>query len=205
MKKIAIIGAGGINSFVAQHLRDVCKLFEKEELIYVKIFDEDTVEEKNILRQNQNFTADDLMEDKAETLAKRYKFDFDKCFITEENIKKLEPFDDIILGVDNHKARKLIYKYCWDNNKWLLDLRANGSRTSYFMLDRERKWEDYEKEHFSNVDVMERKGGCQRKQDIETDNIQCGNKIIAYMGMWGIFLKHLRKEEIEKYEYRDVY
>ena len=205
MKKIAIIGAGGINSFSIQHIKDVCTLYEKNKIIYVKIFDNDEVEEKNIIRQNQNFTVDDLMEQKAEVLSKRFSFDFENCFITEDNIDKLEPFDDIILGVDNHKVRRLVYKYCWDKNKWLLDLRANGSKTAYFMLDRDKKWEDYEKEHFSNIEIMERKGGCQRKEDIEKDIIQSGNRIIAYIGIWGIYLKHLRSEEIEKYEYRDVY
>jgi len=205
MKKIAIVGAGGINSFVIQHINDICKLYEKDKLIYVKIFDDDIVEERNILRQNQNFTTDDLMEDKAEVLAKRYGFDFKKCFITEDNIDVLATFDDVILGVDNHKARKLVYKYCWDNKKWMLDLRANGTKTAYFMLDHDKKWEDYELEHFSNEDIMSRKGGCQRKEDIEKDHIESGNKIIAYMGMWGIYLKHIRKEPMEKYEYRDVY
>ena len=214
MKKIAIIGAGGINSYVAQHLFDVCKLHEKDSLIYVKIFDSDIVEEKNIWRKNQNFEVDDLMSLKAEVLAKRYNFDFEPIFITNENIiEKLSMFDDIIIGVDNHQTRKLIYEFALNNKKWLLDLRANGTRTAYFLYNfsmltdaqRITQWNSIMEKHFSNEEIMNRKGSCQLQEDIEKDHIESGNRCIAYYAIWAIYLKRLRNEEPEKYEFRDIY
>lgn len=205
MIKIALVGAGGINSWVAHHLKDITKVFEKEKLIYIKVFDKDIVEEKNLKRQNQNFIIEELMCEKAEAIGNRYEYDFENIFITEENIDKLKQFTHVILGVDNHKTRKLIYKYCLDNKMYLLDLRANGTRLAYFVLNHDKPWEDYVKEHFSNEEIMERVGSCQLQRDMEMDMIQSGNKIIAYLGVWGIFLKAIRSEELISDDWRWIY
>jgi len=205
MKKVALVGCGGINSWVAKHLREIVDLFDKQELIFVKLFDNDVVEEKNLLRSNQNFFVDDLMLQKAEVLANRLNFDFENVFITEENISKLDNFDDVILGVDSHKVRRLIYKYCLEKGKYLLDLRAEGTQIAFFVLDKTKDMDYYDKKFFSNANVMERKGSCQLQEDIESDNIQSGNKIIAFFGIYGIYLKHLRGEKLSTNEFRFVY
>ena len=118
MKRIAIIGCGGINSWVVKHLKEVAKTFDKDEMIYVKLFDNDVIEEKNILRNNQNFLVEDIMDQKAEVLAKRYNYDFENVFITEENIELLDNFDDILLGVDNHKTRRFIIRGRFLSHDW---------------------------------------------------------------------------------------
>jgi len=205
MKKIAVIGCGGINSWVVQHLHDVIKVFDNEEMIYVCLFDEDIVEEKNLLRKNQNFEIDDLMLNKTEALCKRFKFDFNNTFITEENINLLENFDDVIVGVDNHKTRRLLYNFCLTNNKYLLDLRAQGTMISFYILDHNKTMEDYDKEMFNNENIMQRKGSCQLAKDVENDHIENGNKIIAFFGIYGIYLKHLRKEDVNMNEWKIVY
>lgn len=204
MRRVAIVGAGGINSWCIEHLHKLLQVFEKKELIYVKIFDNDIVEEKNILRENQNFKVEELMEQKAEALGKRYSFDSENVFIIEENIDKLEPFDDVIVGVDNNKTRKIIYDYCIKNSKYCLDMRAQGTQMAFY-IPNATNFEELYKKLFSNKEVMERKGSCQLKQDIESDNIQSGNKIIATIGMWGLYLKHIRGEDVSTHEWKWVY
>jgi molybdopterin/thiamine biosynthesis adenylyltransferase len=205
MMKIALIGCGGINSWAAKHLRELIDTFDKNTLIYVKCFDEDVVEEKNILRQNQNFFVEDLMLNKAEVLAKRYKYDFNPVFITEENLTLLDNFDHLIVGVDSHKVRRMLYKYALDKGKYLLDLRAQGTQIGYFVLDLRRKMDYYDKKYFNDPIVMERRGSCQLNSDIEKDNIQAGNRIIAYFAIWGIYLKKLRGDEPLAFEWQVAY
>ncbi len=205
MKRIAIIGCGGINSWVVKHLSEIVKIFEKEEMVFVQLFDFDEVEEKNLLRGNQNFEIDDLMSQKAKVLGERYKFAYSEHFITEDNISLLENFDDIIMGVDNHKTRRLIYKYCLENEKYLLDLRAQGTQLAFFILDHSKKMDYYDEKFFNNKQLMERKGSCQLTQDVENDHIENANKIIAYMGVYGIYFKRLRGEEVSTKEWKFVY
>jgi len=205
MKRIAIIGCGGINSWVVKHLSEIVKIFEKEEMVFVQLFDFDEVEEKNLLRGNQNFEIDDLMSQKAKVLGERYKFAYSEHFITEDNISLLENFDDIIMGVDNHKTRRLIYKYCLENEKYLLDLRAQGTQLAFFILDHSKKMDYYDEKFFNNKQLMERKGSCQLTQDVENDHIENANKIIAYMGIYGIYFKRLRGEEVSTKEWKFVY
>jgi len=206
MKKIAIVGAGGINSWVVKHLSEVINLFDHKEIVFIKIFDNDKVEEKNLKRFNQNFLVEDLMQEKAESLAKRYDFVFSNILITEENIdKELSFFDDIILGVDNHKTRRLIYKYCLDNSKYLLDLRAQGTLFAFYILDLNKDMNYYDEKFFKNKNTMEKKGSCQLEVDIENDNIQNANKIIAHFGMYGIYLQHLRGQIPSTNEFKFAY
>ena len=207
MKRIAVIGAGGINSHALEWLSKIVNVFDKKEFIYVKIFDTDVVEEKNILRSNQNFKVEDLMEKKAKVLAERYSFDWEDCFILENNLVKLDNFDDIIIGVDNHKTRSILYKYALEKKKYILDMRASGTQRGWYVVlpDDKRKWEYFEEKHFKNKDVMEKKGGCQLQVDIENDHIESGNKIVAYEAMWGIYLKRIRNEEPNSLEFKYAY
>lgn len=203
MEQVCLIGSGGINSWSAEFINTLNKDFEME--LFVKIFDDDTVEEKNILNHNQNFTVDDLMQSKAEVLGKRYSFDYDVTRITESNLDKLEKFDIIILGVDNNKTRKLLYEYAIKNNKRLLDLRAQGTNIMYNLLDNSKGMEYYNKEYFSNEQTMERVGSCQLPQSIEDRHIENGNRIISYIGIFGVLLKVVRGEKLLKNEFRMVY
>jgi len=205
MRRVAIIGCGGINSWFVKYLAELCNVFDKKELIYVKLFDKDEIEEKNLLRNNQNFKIEDLMEQKAKVLAKRYNFDNNEVFITEENIDLLTNFDDIILGVDNNKTRKLIYEFAIKHGKYLLDLRAQGTQMAYYVLGKDSDMEYYNKKFFSNPDVMERKGSCQLTHDVENDHIENANKIIAHFGAFGVYFKYLRGETMSTNEWRFVY
>ena len=208
IRRIAVVGCGGINSWAIKHLHDVCKIFEKEKLIFVKLFDKDEVEEKNLLRSNQNFEVEDLMQQKAKVLGKRYNFDFNETFITEENLELLKHFDDIILGVDNHKTRQLIYKFALENDKYLLDLRAQGTLMGFTIVngtEHKHDMEYYNSKYFKNADVMDRKGSCQLQRDITDDHIENGNKIISHFGVYGIYFKKLRGESVSTDEWKFVY
>ena len=206
MIKLAIIGAGGINSRTIEHLSKMLATFYTDSYIYVKIFDDDIVEEKNLLRGNQNFKVEDLMLPKAEVLGKRYKFDHEVCRITEENIsEKLDGFNDIIMGVDSHKVRRLIYNYTLTNNLYCLDLRAQGTTFGYFIVDPKKGMEYYDKKFFNNEEVMERTGSCQLKVDVENDHIENANRIISALGVWAIYLKQLRNEEPSTKDYKFAY
>ena len=205
MIRIAVIGCGGINSWVAKHLNEVAEIFDKKELFYVKLFDKDEVEEKNLLRNNQNFEIKDLMQQKANVLGKRYNFDFQTVFIDENNVSLLNNFDDIILGVDNNKTRKLIYEFALKHKKYLLDLKAQGTAMAFVVLDSTKTIDYYDKLFFNNKEVMERKGSCQLSEDIEKDHLENANKIIAMFGIYGIYLKHLRGEEVLMKDWKMVY
>ena len=65
--KIILVGAGGTGSFVAEGL---CRLLINYPDIPIYIIDFDTVEKKNILRQN--FYPQDVGKFKAQALAERY-------------------------------------------------------------------------------------------------------------------------------------
>jgi molybdopterin/thiamine biosynthesis adenylyltransferase len=207
MKSIAVIGAGGINSWSVKHLKELIDIYDlKREDMFIKIFDADIVEEKNIKRQNQNFNVGNLMFEKAEILGNRYNFAFSKIFITEENIDgELKPYDDIIIGVDNNKTRKLLYEFAIKNKKYLLDMKAQGTQIAYNVVDGSKDMDYYNEKYFANTEVLERKGSCQLASDIAKDHIENGNKIIAFLGIMGVYLKRLRNEQVTCKEYKFVY
>src|SRR5215207_4786383 len=69
---IHLIGCGGIGSWLAPHLARITKLLQEVHHINVRLafWDYDTVEEKNIFRQN--FCEAEIGVNKAETLARRF-------------------------------------------------------------------------------------------------------------------------------------
>lgn len=205
MEKIAIIGCGGINSWVVKHIKDLFTDFDLGRELIITIYDEDIVEEKNIINNNQNFIIDDIMQNKAEVLGKRYEFNYEKVFITKENIDLLLMFDYVILGVNNHATRKIIYEFCLKNKKKLIDLKAQGTQIGYVVLQHEKGMKYYDDKYFSNPEVMERKGSCQLKTDIEKKHIENGNKIISFFGIYAVLLKLIRDEKLLNYEWKMVY
>jgi molybdopterin/thiamine biosynthesis adenylyltransferase len=201
--KIVFIGAGGINSWAIKHLNDT---LHNTKIDFVDIYDEDVVEEKNIIGENQNFDVNDLLMLKAEVLGKRYNFIFYNEFITENNINNLDNSNIIILGVDNNKVRKLVYEYCVLKDKILIDLRAQGTMMGYVCIYKNRKdIQYYNNKYFNNEQLMEAKGSCQRNIDIENNHIENGNKAIAFIGIYCILLKILRNEELSTEEWKWVY
>lgn len=205
MRKLAIIGCGGINSWSAKYLSELITDYEKKELLYIKLFDDDIIEEKNLLRSNQNFIVENLMQNKSDILGERYSFISQPVRIDESNINLLDNFDDIILGVDNNKTRIMIYKYCIEKKKYLLDLRAQGTQFMFIVVDNNKTFDYYKQKYFANDEINERRGSCQLDSDIQKDHLENGNKIIACFGILGIYFKHLRNETPSTNEYKFVY
>lgn len=124
--EIIVVGVGGTGGYL---VRDLCRfLYSLEKRlqgvtdIQLTLYDGDTVEEKNILRQN--FMPQDVGQNKAEVMATRHTraFGTNVSYIPEmfsafsaQNSNRRR----IIIGcVDNNAARREIAKYvarAWDN------------------------------------------------------------------------------------------
>ena len=112
MKKILVIGCGGIGSFLIPLLNRV-KIYD------ITVYDPDVVESKNLLYQN--FTPTDVntlkveVMDKYETVNKAEPYPI----LTKSQV---EGYDLVICCADNLSVRKMLYK---TGVKWL-DLRAQA-------------------------------------------------------------------------------
>ncbi len=113
MRKVLVIGAGGIGSFLIP-------LLDKVGMYDITVADPDKVETKNL--PYQNFQAKDVGQNKAlvmeynyETTNKASKFPI----LTE---KQMQGYDLVICCVDNLSVRRTLYN---SKVKWL-DLRAQG-------------------------------------------------------------------------------
>ncbi len=166
---ILIIGAGGIGSYIAEH---IFENIEKAQLCAnVTIADSDIVEADQI--DYQNFTLNDVGKSKSKVIGKRYNFN-----VIEKRINKpsqLKDFNMILLCVDNDKTREWVIKYCHKNKVEFIDLRATGRRI--FAMPKTTL-----KDNLRFVDDDGKEYGCQDKADLDKGFVQMGNQVIA---IWG--------------------
>jgi len=111
MRKIMIIGAGGIGSFLIP-------LLDKTELYEMSVYDPDIVEEKNLTYQN--FFKNELNKKKVDALGNRYNIKANPYPVLTAN--QLKGFDLVICCADNLDIRRTMYN---SKCKWL-DLRAQA-------------------------------------------------------------------------------
>jgi len=111
MKKVMIIGAGGIGS-------NLIPILSKIGTYDITVYDPDTVEEKNITYQN--FKIGEVGMKKANVMAKYNKVKGEPFAVLTKS--QLKGYDLIVCCVDNLTARRLLYGY---DKPWL-DLRAQG-------------------------------------------------------------------------------
>ena len=125
MRKIMIIGAGGIGSFLIP-------LLNKTGLYKITVFDPDIVEKKNV--PYQNFEMDDIDEHKVSVMKKNYKTVHSAQKYPVLTDKQIQGFDLVICCADNLDVRRLLYR---SSTKWL-DLRAQGRNGAYisYLTDR---------------------------------------------------------------------
>ncbi len=172
MKNMLLIGVGGIGGFVAKHLNRLVLADQiKLENFDVTVADDDVVERKNI--RYQNFTAEDIFKKKADVIGDRYCFRKKVGKIKTEN--DLKGYDLIIIAVDNSATRKMVFDYCYKNDVYFIDTRAEGRAIAYFT-------KDCEKEKLLNTlgtNISEEGTSCQLKHDLDNGIIQNGNVIIA--------------------------
>lgn len=128
-RKLLIIGAGGIGSYLASFLE---RISEGRQALYdITIYDDDKVEEKNL--SYQNFSVEDIGKAKVKVLGNKIGIQSainDKREHQVLTAKQLteKKYDLVICCVDNLAARRLLYKTGHGEDsavKWL-DLRAQG-------------------------------------------------------------------------------
>lgn len=114
MRKIMIIGVGGIGSYLVSFLNRIG--------IYdITVFDDDTVETKNLTYQN--YTKQHVGEKKVNVFGEVNSQPFQ--VLVE---RQLEGYDLVICCADNLAVRRLLYRQGYGDSakiKWL-DLRAQG-------------------------------------------------------------------------------
>jgi hypothetical protein len=113
MRKVLVIGAGGIGSFLIP-------LLDKVGLYDISVADPDSVEGKNI--PYQNFNLGHVSRNKAAIMAENYDSvsTYSKYPVLTE--KQMSGYDLVICCVDNLSVRRTLYN---SSVKWL-DLRAQG-------------------------------------------------------------------------------
>jgi molybdopterin/thiamine biosynthesis adenylyltransferase len=114
IKKIAIVGVGGIGSHLTEMLYDYG--VNRAQFTFtdydIDIYDDDTVESKNLL--HQNFRDEDLNELKVQVMANRFAVTPVNRFMTEADFAK---YDLIFCCVDSMVFRNQLYEWSFKNPK----------------------------------------------------------------------------------------
>jgi len=111
--ELVFIGLGGIGTLA---VREICRYvnFEVEESITVKLIDGDEFEPKNSERQEFSNLGPkaEVKCNELQQLYPRMMFESVCEYITEKNIEHyIEDGNIVIMGVDNHKTRKVVSDY----------------------------------------------------------------------------------------------
>lgn len=194
MPSYAVIGCGGIGSYLAEHLKE---MIDKEQLPLTDnyiLIDFDSAEPKNLLYQN--FSEKDLGKNKAEVLAKRYGFKFKNEKITNE--RQLEKYDRLLICADNTAVRELCYRHSIKNKKPFIDLRCQGRVNTYLVFKKQKL-----KALLETLPENANSGSCQIEQRLENNQIDISNRIIALKGIQ-ILLNIRRGIEVEEYATENI-
>lgn len=185
MKKILIVGAGGIGSWLISTLSDLQMKHQLKDT-QITIIDDDTIDTKNL--GYQNFKDSDIMDYKAEVMGLRYRCEHKVGRILSNT--DLDGYDCIVSAVDNAKFRKLMFKFVFaeghDPIYWI-DLRSEG--TSIAMFTKSKKHTLTQMLATLPVDDGTN-GSCQRSFELENGIIQTGNRIIAAIGAQAVLNWH---------------
>lgn len=179
---IGLIGTGGIGSFVAHHLDRLIELKQITGHTFT-FFDDDVVEKKNILYQN--FEPRDIDSLKIEALENRYfnlKFSNKRC-----NLDDLKAFDLVVLCADNNLIRREAFQNFKDNKIPFIDSRANGKVIGIYSSDT--------KNYLSTIDNSTKSQSCQNPFQIEKQEIEYGNVIVA-AALAQCILNYTRKNKL---------
>lgn len=175
MKKILIIGCGGIGGYVA---REINRLILNDQIdindFEVYVADNDIVELKNI--KYQNFTKTDLFKNKAQVIGERYCFTDKQGRINEP--EELRGYDLIVIAVDNSQTRKMVFDYCYNNDTEFIDLRAEGRAFAFFTKGKGHN----ELLNTLGATISNEGSSCQLQYELEAGIIQNGNVIVGSIG-----------------------
>jgi len=192
MKKILVVGCGGIGSFLIKELHNLFFTGQINHSDYlINIMDFDIVELKNI--KYQAFEKQDIGRNKAQVLSEKYHFSFANEKLTDE--LQLKGYDIIISCVDNSQARKLIYDFCEKNNIYYIDGRSEGRAIACFTYKPNNL-----KKMLATLN-LESTGNtsCQNPFELNKGIIQQGNKIVA------VILSQLLLNKIREVENNEEY
>jgi D-arabinose 1-dehydrogenase-like Zn-dependent alcohol dehydrogenase len=185
MRKILIIGTGGIGSFLTQYL-------DKVGLYNITVADPDVVETKNLTYQN--FKRGHVGQNKASVMMNEYSSvnHFSKFPIL--TAKQMEGFDLVVCCVDNLSVRRTLYN---TSIKWL-DLRAQGRNAAMVSYKADPKMYDM---------LLAGKDGsfsCQGDSwDGTNKNVHFMQIVIAGMGVQWI-QRYFNNEEVSEYKVVNV-
>jgi molybdopterin/thiamine biosynthesis adenylyltransferase len=189
--KIAIAGAGGIGSNLLAILFDYG--FNRKQFNYadleVDIWDDDTVDVKNLL--HQNFKLDDIGKYKVSVLEDKYVVNGIKKRMTDKDFKK---YDVVFSCVDSMPFRKTLYEYGWDKGKdklFWIDGRCTSRQGALFNSDMPRET------LLPYIDSSQEEGGCLLAYEKEQNISHTLPTIVAGM-MVQAFLNKLRNQRTSK-------
>jgi PRTRC genetic system ThiF family protein len=115
---LALIGMGGTGSWLAPHIVRTAKLIQEVQgrEVSVTFCDPDTVEEKNIYRQN--FCSAEIGTNKAVTLAQRFghAWGFPIVAVDQSYTHELNAMSDAIFSYEAQREANVILITCVDNN-----------------------------------------------------------------------------------------
>lgn len=188
MRNIHVIGCGGIGSYFCG---EIDRLIKTQQITNaaVTVWDADDVELKNL--SYQNFTEDDVYQNKAQTLGSRYNLNSAQTRVENFDEPPINNATIIVLCVDNAETRKAFFSSkLFDSVQWL-DLRSQGRAVAYYCSSKITTRE------FMLATLPEKQeegtGSCQYAADVIANKIENGNKIIAAIGSQ-ILLNLIRTE-----------
>ena len=167
--KTLIIGAGGIGSYFIETMDALIDNNQFNDDWDFTVVDDDKVELKNI--RYQNFISSDIDSYKVEALEERFfNFEYEVSRVTLEDIKN---YDLIIICADNNIIRKEAWKN-WNTNKIpFIDSRSNGRAVGLYSSDTT--------DYLDTIDDSTESFSCQFPYQLEKNEIELGNRIIAQM------------------------
>jgi len=190
-KKIGIAGAGGIGSNLLAIFFDYG--FNRKQFDYanleVDIYDDDTVDLKNLL--HQNFKLEDVGRYKVSVLEEKYVVNGIKKRMAAKDFKN---YDMIFSCVDSMPFRKSLYDYGWEKGKdklFWVDGRCTSRQGALFNSDLPKEQlQPY-------VDSSQEEGGCLLAYEKEQNISHTLPTIVAGM-MVQAFLNKLRGQQTFK-------
>lgn len=179
MERVAVIGMGGIGSHLMYHVNQLCGAEQFKNYEFT-IFDDDTIEPKNLAYQH---FLDEHM-----GLAKVAAIDA-QCWMIPRLILKRERADAktlandysvVISCVDSAGWRRDFFSTSAEKLKYWIDLRSEGRTVAAYTKHKKNTKEAL----LATVSGSnENSGSCQLKFELDKGIIQAGNRIIALVGV----------------------
>jgi hypothetical protein len=187
--KVMIAGGGGIGSWLVQELDRLRKHGQIGPMYQFTIFDNDTVEQKNL--PYQNYDELDLLDYKARSLGERYIMNYENIAVSKPT--QFDLFDIVISGVDNSKFRRMLFTYMSNHpEKYWIDLRAEGTQMAFYTKHKSNTLDALIKT-LPDKTTDNNSTSCQRSWELNAGVVQLGNKIIAVIAAQ-LFLNNIRGE-----------